>query len=115
MKSFFFPFALFSFLSFTTVFSIEEDHEVETVQQLMRVTEQNLEDQKQLLAFLKDYKEKRFAYTQDKENREQAGLMVESAHTALQFIEEHHLNHLFTQEFLKELQFFEQFAKQTES
>ena len=92
----------------------EHDPEIETATHLIQVTEKNLHDQKELLDRLQRFKEAQKLFLNDANNKQLANIMIETATEALSFIKENSLEHLFSQDFLKEMTFFSQFNSSKE-
>lgn len=78
--------------------------------QLIEVTKQNLEREKQLRAMVQDYLDTQNAYFKTPGDRELTLLMVKNAYYLLEKIKEAHLEQAFDLEFIGELTFFSQIA-----
>lgn len=98
----------------SSIDQINEDNELKLIDHLIIVTQQNLEDQKELQQLTQQFKTTQLAFTQDTENKQLAYTMISEANQLLKFIKEKHLSHLFSKDFIKELDFFSQFAKKNE-
>jgi hypothetical protein len=92
----------------------EPNSEITSLEQLITATQKSLDEQKELLDLIKDYKESHQVFAQDSNNKKKASQMIEKAHLSYNFIQDHYLPHLFPSEFIKELKFFSQFASPTE-
>lgn len=85
--------------------------ELSMLDSLIGVTESNLKNQKQLRAEIQDYQTLQGEYLKDTENTELLFRVAKSASRIYSNIEESHLGHTFSPEFLKELKLFAQVAK----
>jgi hypothetical protein len=91
------------------------DYEINTVTRLVTLTKKNLLSQEELLSQLKLYKEARKGYTKDQKNKKRAKAMVTLADSLLKQITHSSIEHLFTSDFIEELNFFAQFSEESTS
>ena len=82
------------------------------MQELVVTTEKNLNAQKELLTALLKLKRTRAAFVEEPTSRKYATELVKAAVLVETKIEEEHLAHLFSSDFLTELHFFNQVGKQ---
>jgi mannose-1-phosphate guanylyltransferase len=87
------------------------DEEIEVVQELVAVTEKSLAAQKELLIALVKLKQARSAFIEDPTSRKLATDVVKAAMLVQRQIENEHLAHLFSSDFLTEIQFYNQLGK----
>lgn len=88
------------------------DEEVLIVQELIKATQNNLKAQNELLSSLIKFKQARQAFIEDPTSRKLATLLVKTAMAVQNQIENEHLAHLFSQDFLSEIQFYNQLGMQ---
>ncbi len=81
-------------------------NEVLVMQGLVETTQKNLTSQKKLLKLLIEFKEAKEAFVKDDDNGKLATGLVKKATLLQQQIENAHLSHLFSSDFLSELQFY---------
>jgi uncharacterized protein (UPF0371 family) len=86
-------------------------NEMKRLDNLIYITEKNLENQKQLREMFNDYQNKLLAYLDDTQNKDLMLQMVRMAHLLLETIKEDHLTQVFDAEFISQLNFFSQFSK----
>ncbi len=84
--------------------------ELQRLNNLIAVTEQNLENQKTLRQLFLDYQQQQINYLQNSQNKEITLQMVKSAHRLLEGIKANYLIQTFDTEFISQLTFFSQFA-----
>lgn len=84
----------------------EDENEIVTVEKLIVLTSQELEAQKRLKEIMQQFGRLKQQFTQGDESPSHAGKMVRMARQIYQMIEAHHLDHLFSSEYLEELAFF---------
>lgn len=77
---------------------------------LIAITEQNLQNQKALKELFIDYQQKQVNYLQNSQDKEITLQLVKSAHRLLEGIKTHHLLQTFDAEFISQLTFFSKFA-----
>ncbi|MCH9626827.1 MAG: hypothetical protein S4CHLAM2_04580 [Chlamydiales bacterium] len=88
------------------------DEEIEVVQELIAVTQKNLQAQKELLTALVQFKQARHAFVEEPTSRKLATKLVKASMCVQKQIETEHLAHLFESDFLTELHFFNQLGTQ---
>lgn len=120
MKKFFALFiCLISFvdLSAETITNLKETEpalvllkELKHLDQLILLTEQNLQNQKSLRKLFLDYQQKQMHYLENMQDKEITLQMIKSAHVLLEGIKEAHLVQAFDAEFIAQLTFFSKFA-----
>lgn len=84
--------------------------ELQHLNNLITITEKNLENQKALKQLFLDYQQLQVNYLQNTEDKEITLQMVKSAHRLLEGIKAAHLTQTFDSEFISQLTFFSQFA-----
>lgn len=84
--------------------------ELQRLNNLMTITQQNLENQKKLQQLFMDYQQQQITYLQNSQDKELTLQMVRSAHRLLESIKANHLVQIFDTEFISQLTFFAQFA-----
>lgn len=84
--------------------------ELQHLNQLIAITEQNLENQKALRQLFVDYQQQQVNYLQNSQDKEITLQMVKSAHRLLESVKANHLVQTFDTEFISQLTFFSQFA-----
>lgn len=84
--------------------------ELQRLNNLIAITEKNLENQNALKELFLDYQQQQIHYLQDTQNKELTLKMVKSAHRLLESIQANHLIQTFDTEFMSQLTFFSQFA-----
>lgn len=92
-----------------------KDHEIEMLDQLILVTQKNLERQKQLRAQLAEYLDLQARYIENTDDKELSIKLVRKAQQVLEGIQHQHLTHAFDQEFISELSFFAGIAQKWDS
>lgn len=80
--------------------------EIATLNELIEVTEKNLEHQKKTRELLIAFKQARLDFMNDPDNARKGTLMVRYAMELYREIEQQRLTHLFPPDFVYELQFF---------
>lgn len=98
-------FAILLFFAFTA-FPLIADEEIETIQELIAVTEKNLTTQKKLLTALVQFKHARADFIAEPTSGQLATRLVKSAMQVQRQIEKEHLAYLFPTDFLSEMQFY---------
>lgn len=96
------------FFVFSTLPLVGADEEIEVLQDLISVTQKSLNAQKELLTALVKFKVARNAFVEEPTSRKLATILVKTAMVVYKKIEEEHLAHLFSSDFLTEIQFFNQ-------
>lgn len=86
--------------------SAKSGNELAFLDQLITVTQQNLEKQKELKEKMKEYIQLRDQYARQTQNQELGMRLVKVAYGVLEGIKEQHVSHVFDQEFMSELTFF---------
>ena len=89
--------------------------EVEMIDQLILVTQKNLERQKQLRSEIAEYLDLQARYSENTEDKELSVKLVRKAKQVLEGIQNQHLTHAFDQEFISELSFFAGIAQKWDS
>lgn len=110
MKTFIYFFAT-SILGLNSLLGVPQTKEIEVVEGLIKLSERNVETQKTLRTLIIDYQVANINYIQNPDDKD---VLLKTAKLALrtsQIIQENHLEHLFTQEFMSELNLFAQIAK----
>ncbi|MCP5469541.1 MAG: hypothetical protein H7A36_03440 [Chlamydiales bacterium] len=99
----------FILLAATSFFPLKGDEEaIGVVKELIVTTERNLESQRRLLTYLEDFYKARDGFVQDSANAQLGASLVRAAMRVHKEMEEEHLAHLFSTEFLEEIRFFNQ-------
>ena len=81
-----------------------DDAQITVLELLITATTRSLEQQQYLLSSIKEYKQAHTLFSQDANNKRKASEMIEKANSTHRLILESHLSHLFSPEFIKELQ-----------
>lgn len=84
--------------------------ELQLLNNLITITQQNLENQRALKELFLDYQQQQVNYLHDAQNKELTLKMVKSALRLLESIKTNHLLQTFDTEFISQLTFFSQFA-----
>jgi hypothetical protein len=84
--------------------------ELQRLNNLISITEKNLENQKALKELFLEYQKQQVNYLQNSDDKEATLRMVKSAHRLLESIKANHLLETFDTEFISQLTFFSQFA-----
>lgn len=87
-----------------------ERDEVAMMRQLIGNTTQQLEMQQQLLQWMHDFREQKEAFSDGDESKAHVRTMIRTARRIFDCLSDHHLQHLFSQEYLDELCFFSSIA-----
>jgi len=85
--------------------------ELSMLDHLIGATEQSLQNERQLRQLIINYQELQEKYLHNTQDTEQLFQLVKTAHHVLNNIEENHLTHLFSSEFINELKLLSQIAK----
>jgi hypothetical protein len=85
-------------------------NELKRLDQLIFVTEMNLEQQKALRELFLYYQDRQSSYLQNPQDKESTLHMVRAAYQLLEAIKANHLLQTFDTEFISQLTFFSQFA-----
>ena len=104
-------FLLVTLLLFSPLFAAPQD-EISVLEELIDTTKKNLEGQQALLKILFEFKEARDAFIQDPDSNRLATTLVKRAMRLQKQVEQEHLSHLFSADFLMELTFYNQIGKQ---
>ncbi len=88
------------------------DEEIEVMQELILASQKNLRAQKELLTSLVKFKKARQAFVGEPTSRKLATDLVKASLIVQKQIENENLTHLFSSDFLTEIHFFNQVAKQ---
>ncbi|NGX61899.1 MAG: hypothetical protein K940chlam9_01390 [Chlamydiae bacterium] len=96
----------FSFLLLSPSLFAEFKTEIDVIEELVTATEKNLLFQKELLQSMQTFQRAREAFTKDPTSARLATILVKSATRLTRKIEEEHVAHLLSPEFLTEIQFF---------
>lgn len=91
-------------------YALQERDEVAMMRQLITTTEQQLEMQRELLEWMLTFREQKQAFSSGNENKAHVRAMVQNARRLFESLAEKHLQHLFSREYLDELQFFSSIA-----
>jgi len=83
---------------------------VETLEQSIERIQKNLEIQRKIKDLLIDLNALKKRFVKNETSKEEAWRMVKISSNVLRLIEDEHLEHLFTVEFLEELKVFSTFA-----
>ncbi len=86
------------------------NNEIAMLDNLIDVTQQNLENQKNLRHLVKEYQKIQDLYLQNPDDKEALYRMVKIAYKTLGNIKENHLTHLFDSDFISELSLLSQVA-----
>lgn len=86
------------------------ENEIKTLDNLIEISQKNLENQRALKSMIVDYKKIQEQFLRNDQDKELMFRMVRQAHRVLETIKENHLTHLFRKEFLSELTLFSQIA-----
>ena len=78
------------------------------MKQLIETTEKSLEEQRRLLAHLEEFYKARILFVEDSNNAKAGAALVRAAMRINKELEQEHLAHLFSSEFLEEIRFFNQ-------
>lgn len=84
--------------------------EFQRLNNLINITEKNLENQKALKQLFIDYQQQQIHYLDNSQDKEVTLQMVKSAYRLLEGIKTNHLIQTFDTEFISQLTFFSQFA-----
>ncbi|MCC5832743.1 MAG: hypothetical protein JJU12_06855 [Chlamydiales bacterium] len=87
------------------------DEEIEVVRDLISVTENSLAAQKELLTALVKLNQAKSAFIEEPTSRKLATDVVKAAMLVQKEIENEHLAHLFSSDFLNEIQFYNLLGK----
>lgn len=99
------------FFGLNSLLAAPQTTEIEIVEGLIKLSERNVETQKNLRTLLLDYQVANKNYVQNPEDKDALFKTAKLALKTSQIIQENHLEHLFTQEFMSELNLFAQIAK----
>ncbi len=86
------------------------EDEVETMRHLIAVTEQQLAVQKQLRNVMAEFKKQKDRFFKGDQSNKHSFKMVKTASAILQIINDNHLQHLCSSEYLEELTLFSSIA-----
>lgn len=96
---------------FTPLLAAPQD-EMLVIMELIQTTKQNLVSQEKLLQLMVDFKNAREAFIKDPNSGKLATALVKKATYLYSHVEKEHLAHLFSTDFLVELEFYNQVGKQ---
>ena len=96
-----------------TALPLAENDEIKMIDQLIHVTAQQLEKQKQMKELMLQFKKQREEFIQGNQTKAHAGKMVRTARQIYEMIMSDHLEHLFAKDYLDELTFFSSIAGKT--
>lgn len=85
-------------------------NEIAMLDDLIAVTEQNLEKQKKIKILVVEYQKIQSVYLQNTENKEMLFRMIKSAYRLLESIKDAHLTQAFDPKFISELNLLSQIA-----
>lgn len=88
------------------------NEEIQTMQELINLSQKNLNGQRELLTYLLQFNRAREAFIEEPTSAKLATDLVKSAMVVQRKIEKEHLAHLFSTDFLGEVQFYNQLGKQ---
>lgn len=100
-------------LSLADILSLNSDNEIAVMDRLITATSQQLEEQKALETLMRLFRVQKQQFIEGNETKQQAGLIVKTARQILEKIEELHLQHLFSSEYMEELALFSSIAGKT--
>ncbi len=86
-------------------------NELSILDNLIEVSEQNVETQKKLRDLIKKYQQLQSQYLQDEQNKEVLYKLVRVAYQASEIIKENHLSQVFDPDFLSELNLLAQIGQ----
>src|SRR5690349_16865385 len=90
--------------------SLNGENEVFAMDQLVRNTAYQLEVQREMLQLMLDFRKQKDAFAKGNQSKAHAAHMVRTARLIYESITAHHLQHLFSQEYIEELVFFSSIA-----
>ncbi len=102
---------LASIFLFTPLLAAPQD-EILILEELIETTKKNLDTQQQALKILIAFKDAREAFIANPDSGKLATALVKRAIRLYNLIEDEHLAHLFSQDFLMEIAFYNQVGKQ---
>ena len=91
-------------------YAMQERDEVAMMRHLITRTAEQLEMHRELLQWMQTFRTQKEAFVLGNENKTHVRAMVQSARRIFEHLSEKHLQHLFSQEYLDELQFFSSIA-----
>jgi hypothetical protein len=91
-------------------YAMHERDEVAMMRHLITRTTEQLEMQRELLQWMQTFRAQKEAFVLGNENRAHVRAMVQNARRIFEHLIQKHLQHLFSQEYLDELQFFSSIA-----
>lgn len=86
------------------------ENEVEVLEQLIGTTAQKLEKYKELKRIMQEYKSQKEAFALGNHSKQHAARMVKTARKIQETINDQHIAHLFSSEYLEELAMFSSIA-----
>lgn len=89
----------------------EANEDLLLLDHFIQATGETLEASRQLREKISAYFQLQQIYLQDPSNKDTAYHMVKTARLIMEEIEEHHLNQIFTPDFMNELSFFSELSK----
>lgn len=90
--------------------SFVEEDEVRAVERLIETTQQQLKTQETLKNLMLCFQKERESFAQGNHTKAQAGRLVKAARQIQGLIQDNHFEHLFSKNYLDELQFFSSIA-----
>lgn len=88
-----------------------EGQEMQMLDQLITVTQKNLERQRQLRCYITEYLDLQARYIENTDDKDLSVQLVRKAKQVLDGIQQQHLNQAFDPEFISELSFFANIAQ----
>jgi hypothetical protein len=89
---------------------LSPEDELKTIEQLIINTTKQLETEKQLRELMMQFKKQKDEFIQGNQTRSHTARMVKTARQIHEMLIVHHLDHLFTKEYIDELVFFSSIA-----
>jgi hypothetical protein len=100
-------------VSFERVHYTVDEDEIHIVEKLIATTEEQLKKQKWLREQMSQFQKRREEFVQGNHSKAHASQLVHSARKIYATIQEGHFEHLFSKDYLDELQFFSSIAGKT--
>ena len=89
-------------------FPLKAEEALDTIKQLIATTEKSLDEQRSLLSLVEAFYQARALFVADSDDQKAAVTLVRAAMRVHRELENEHLSHLFSSEFLEEIRFFNQ-------
>jgi predicted ABC-type ATPase len=90
--------------------SISDEDEVAAMNHLLENTSHQMEVQRQMRQLMLDFRRQKEEFVQGNQTKSHAAQMVRTARQIYESVTAHHLQYLFSQEYLEELLFFSSIA-----